>query len=108
MRKKLMVDAKLKEYCKEHSSEENFYTMKIYSYDYIRNYSPDTFKNVIYFNMDSCRHYILSRETKCFTAFMRASITDEIVLVTINGQLCVVDNIDVLKELINELKGGKE
>lgn len=108
MRKKLMVDAKLKEYCKEHSSEENFYTMKTYSYDYIRNYAPDTFKNVIYFNMDSCRHYILSKETKCFTAFMRESITDEVVLVTINGQLCVVDNIDILKELIDELKGGNK
>lgn len=106
MKKKLMVDSKLMKYCKECNSDDNFHIMKIYSYDYIRNYAPEHFKNVVYFNMDSCRHYILSKETKCFTAFIRSSITDDVVLITIDGQLCVVDNIEALKEIINELKGG--
>lgn len=107
-KKKLMVDAKLKNYCiKRKGDTSGIHTMKLYSYDYIKNFAPETFKNVRYYILDTCRHFITGKETKCYMDFCKHQFTEEVALITIGNVMCVINNVDVLKELIIELKEGE-
>lgn len=108
MEKKLMIEEKLKKFCLVTSGDDIFHSMSLYSYDYIKNFAPQTFKEVRYYTLESCKHFIVAKETKCYAEFARTCFRREVAMFTIHGTMCVVNDLDILKEIINTLKkGGK-
>lgn len=105
MEKKLMIDPSIRKFCIECKGDSiNLHPMNLYSYDYIKNTTPETFKNVKYFILDSCKYFITAKEVKCYAEFRNHVLDDNIILVTINGVMCAINSESCIKELINIFK----